>query len=80
MNEAPKLRMRWTQLTLCALLLSINCVAGAQQINSDNQWVAPHGVGTVAATMGEEYSTLVFVAALVPEWEFNRVSRSASFT
>ena len=63
--------MRWTQLTLCALLLSINCVAGAQQFNADNQWVAPYGVGTVAATTGEEYSTLVLVAALVPEWKFN---------
>jgi len=38
---------------------------------ADNQWVAPHGVGTVAATTGEEYSTLVLVAAFVPEWEFN---------
>ena len=48
--------MRWTQLTLCALLLSINCVAGAQQFNADNQWVAPYGVGTVAATTGEAHS------------------------
>jgi hypothetical protein len=71
MHESPKLRMRWTQLSLCTLLLSINCVAGAQQFNADNQWVAPHGVGTVAATTGEEYSTLVLVAAFVPEWEFN---------
>lgn len=43
----------------------------AQQFNGDNQWVAPHGVATLAGTVGEEYSQAYLVAALVPEWEFN---------
>lgn len=45
--------------------------AHAQQFNSDNQWTAPHGVGTFVATAGEEYSTVLGVAALVEDWEFN---------
>lgn len=45
--------------------------AQAQQFNSDNQWTAPHGVGTVVATAGEEYSTFLLVAALLRDWEFN---------
>jgi hypothetical protein len=43
----------------------------AQQFAGDNQWVAPHGVATLVATAGEEYSQLMAVAALLPEWEFN---------
>lgn len=45
--------------------------AQAQQFYGDNQWVAPHGVGTFVATVGEEYSQLYAIASLVPEWEFN---------
>ena len=44
---------------------------GAQQFAGDNQWTAPHGVGTFAATAGEEYAQLYAIAALWPEWEFN---------
>lgn len=33
--------------------------------------MAPHGVGTFIVTAGEEYSTFLAVAALVPDWEFN---------
>lgn len=44
---------------------------GAQQFAGDNQWVAPHGVGTFVATAGEEYAQLYAIAALLPEWEFN---------
>ena len=51
------------------------CVAAggaqAQQFNSDNQWTAPHGVGTLVLTAGEDYSTAVAVAALLPDTEFN---------
>lgn len=43
----------------------------AQQFNSDNQWVAPHGVATLVGSAGEEYAQAFVVAALVPEWEFN---------
>jgi len=43
----------------------------AQQFNSDNQWTAPHGVGTVVGTVGEEFSAVVLVAALITDWEFN---------
>jgi hypothetical protein len=45
--------------------------AQAQQFNSDNQWTAPHGVGTLVLTAGEEYSSAIAVAALLPDTEFN---------
>jgi len=54
---------------LVFLLLGID--ARAQQFNSDNQWTAPHGVGTFVATFGQEYSALLAVAALRPDWEWN---------
>ena len=50
---------------------SLPQLATAQQFAGDNQWVAPHGVGTFVATAGEDYSQLYAIAALVPEWEFN---------
>jgi len=59
------------RLFACLSLLNVATVAGAQQFNSDNQWVAPYGVGTGIVTIGEEYSAVLLVAALVPEWEFN---------
>lgn len=65
------LSKRWTQLFVCLVLLNSTTVARAQQFNSDNQWVAPYGVGTVAASIGDEYWMATAVAALVPEWEFN---------
>lgn len=43
----------------------------AQQFNGDNQWVAPHGVATFVLTVGQEYSTALAIAALLPETEFN---------
>ena len=43
----------------------------SQQFYSDNQWVAPHGVGTLIGTVGEDYSSGTLVAAFIPEWEFN---------
>lgn len=60
--------MNWIALAALAL-----CAAqvNAQQMYSDNQWVAPHGVATAVGTVGEEYSTVLMVAALAPEWEFN---------
>jgi hypothetical protein len=45
--------------------------AAAQQFNGDNQWTAPHGVGTFVLTVGQEWSMLMAVAALRPDWEFN---------
>jgi len=57
---------------LClALVVSTAERAVAQQFNSDNQWVAPHGAGTFILTVGQEYSILQAVAALIPETEFN---------
>lgn len=56
-------------LLLCALL-GFSC-AHAQQFNSDNQWTAPHGVSTLVATVGQEYSALLAVAALGEGWEWN---------
>lgn len=46
-------------------------LAEAQQFYGDNQWVAPHGVATLVSTLGEDFSQLYAVAALIPEWEFN---------
>ena len=56
---------------LLALVVATGGPAGAQQFNADNQWVAPHGVATIALTVGQEYSTFIAVAALLPETEFN---------
>jgi hypothetical protein len=56
---------------LLALVVATGGPAGAQQFNADNQWVAPHGVGTLALSVGQEYSMLIAVAALLPETEFN---------
>ena len=53
-----------------ALLSAVN-PAAAQQFNSDNQWVAPHGVATFLLTVGQENSTAMITAALLPETEFN---------
>ena len=59
-------------LPLCLALVSLAVSpAAAQQFNSDNQWVAPHGVGTFILSLGQEYSTVMAVAALLPETEFN---------
>ena len=60
--------MRW--IVFVALALGSAAVE-AQQFAGDNQWVAPHGVGTFVATVGEEYSQFYAIAAMVPEWEFN---------
>ena len=54
-----------------ALVVATGGPAGAQQFNGDNQWVAPHGIGTFVLTLGQEYSTIMAVAALLPETEFN---------
>ncbi len=43
----------------------------AQQFVGDNQWVAPHGVVTGVATVGQDYSQLYLVTAIVQEWELN---------
>jgi len=55
----------------CLALLFTGTHAHAQQFNSDNQWTAPHGVSTLIATAGQEYSAVLAVAALFPDWEFN---------
>jgi len=61
---------------LTGVLFAVLAVApcgpvAAQQFNSDNQWVAPHGVATFILTAGQEYSIFQAVAALLPETEFN---------
>ncbi len=58
-------------ISAAALLSSIAGSATGQQFAGDNQWVAPHGVGTFVATAGEEYAQVYAIAALLPEWEFN---------
>ncbi len=59
------------RLVILVALLLLSSTVEAQQFYSDNQWVAPHGVATLAGTVGEEYAAVIAVAALVPEWEFN---------
>jgi hypothetical protein len=41
----------------------------AQQFNSDNWWVVPHGTGTGVATLGENYSTMYLGYGFAPTWE-----------
>ena len=69
---------RWIAIrehTLTGLVLAASILlatsAGAQQFNGDNQWTAPHGVATFVLTLGQEYSTALAVAALLPDTEFN---------
>ena len=69
---------RWIAIrerTLTGLVLAVFILlatsAGAQQFNGDNQWTAPHGVATFVLTVGQEYSTALAVAALLPDTEFN---------
>lgn len=59
------------RLVILVALLLFSATVRAQQFYSDNQWVAPHGVATLMSVVGEEYTTLLAVAALAPEWEFN---------
>ena len=58
-------------LIAIAVFIAASAPVEAQQFNSDNQWTAGHGVATVIGTVGEEYSALLAVAALLPGWEFN---------
>jgi hypothetical protein len=58
-------------LRLGAALLLLASPVSAQQFAGDNQWVAPHGVGTFLLTLGQAYSAFMAVAALLPETEFN---------
>lgn len=60
-------------LGICIVVLSLPTIGTAQQFNSDNQWVAPHGVATLIGTAGQEFAQAYLVAALLPEWEFNAV-------
>ena len=60
----------WSWLSSLVLLLSPGSTLG-QQFYGDNQWVAPHGVGTLIGTVGEDYTSGTLVAALVEGWEFN---------
>ncbi len=63
--------------TANAVVLAAACTifvphpSSAQQFNGDNQWTAPHGVATFVLTVGQEYSTALAVAALLPDTEFN---------
>lgn len=58
-------------LCLCIVTMGVAPVAHSQQFAGDNQWVAPYGVSTLVATVGEEYSQVYAISSLVPEWEFN---------
>ena len=62
-----RLKLLGASLMLAAIIEPAN----AQQFNSDNQWVAPHGVATFVFTLGQEYSAVIATAALLPETEFN---------
>ena len=66
-------RHRAMTVAMGGLLLSVGLptLVEGQQFAGDNQWTAPHGVGTFAATAGEQYAQLFAIAALFPDWEFN---------
>jgi hypothetical protein len=69
---APASMARHACLAFAAVALGVAALdAQAQQFNSDNQWTAPHGVGTLVLTAGQEYSSAIGVAALLPDTEFN---------
>ena len=53
------------------MLLVFPAMVFAQQFAGDNQWVAPHGVATIAGTAGQDYAQFYAIAAILPEWEFN---------
>jgi len=61
------------QLVVLLLFLTVGAAlpVRAQQFNTDNYWTAPEGTETSTLTIGEEYSFLMFTAALFPQWEFN---------
>ncbi|TNJ44301.1 hypothetical protein KFZ70_03170 [Tamlana fucoidanivorans] len=62
------------QLFIGFYVLSITLFTGhvyGQQFAGDNQWVAPHGVGTLVATAGQDYAQFYAILAFLPEWEFN---------
>jgi hypothetical protein len=52
------------------VFLIINCVAYAQQYNSDSWLSKPHGTVTVIPTFGERSSMLMATYSLFPDWEF----------
>jgi len=55
-------------LTLLSLI-SIGNSVHAQQFNSDNWWVMPHGTGMGILTVGENYSTMYLGYGFAPKWE-----------
>ena len=59
------------RVTQIFAILLTSMVANAQQFVGDNQWVAPHGVATIAGTAGQDYMQFYAIAAILPEWEFN---------
>ena len=71
--RCKRMGRRTTLPVACLLVLSMLQVrwARAQQFNCDNQWTAPHGVATLAMSVGQEYSMFQAVAALRPGFEFN---------
>ena len=64
-------KINFISLCLSIVAMGATPVVQAQQFVGDNQWVAPYGVSTLVATVGEEYSQVYWVSSLVPEWEFN---------
>lgn len=71
-SEVQGIRLpRCRHFAVASAILLAPAGVHAQQFAGDNQWVAPHGVATLVATAGEEYSQAYVIAALVPDWEFN---------
>ena len=54
-------------LGMCSLI-------SAQQYNSDNYLVMPHGIGTIVLTTGERNVSFVTSLALIPKFEFDVIS------
>ncbi|HEX9230139.1 MAG TPA: hypothetical protein VF885_26355 [Arthrobacter sp.] len=63
--------IRRTGVVLAGIALATPASAAAQQFNSDNYWVSPHGTITTLLVAGTSYSTIMTVVALWPKWELN---------
>ena len=69
-NECCKAMLLVTVLMLMMVSM-FSSRAQAQQFNSDNWWMSPHGTVSTIATVGEHYSLLMNTWAFAPNWEFS---------
>ena len=70
LSKATPLKLA-APLIVAILMLALVAPAQAQQFMGDNQWTAPQGVSTQAASVGEEYSQYIAVLAALEGLELN---------